>query len=100
MSHWGWLGQATLAALAAIAVTFAALIARSIVRDAEGLAREISHTRGLLREKVHQLEDLAHGLERKVEERTEELRKANERLSLIHQVTNAVSSSLEFQKIF
>jgi signal transduction histidine kinase len=100
MRQWGWWGEATLAALAAIVVACAAWTARSIVRDVEGLAGEISHTRGLVREKVHQLEELAHGLERKVEERTEELRKANERLSLIHQVTNAVNSSLEFQKIF
>src|ERR1051326_4507123 len=47
------------------------------------LARQIDQMRGLLREKVRELEELAHGLERKVERRTEELRKANERLSLI-----------------
>ena len=47
-----------------------------------------------------QLEELARDLERKVAERTAELRQANQRLSLIHGVTNAINSSLDFQRIF
>jgi signal transduction histidine kinase/HAMP domain-containing protein len=122
-----WWVQVGLASLAVIAVSLAALLGRSIAiaverlvvatrRIGEGnydhpvpvvtsdeigaLGREIDHMRILLRDKVRQLEELAHGLERKVAERTDALRAANDRLSLIHQVTNAVNSSLDFQRIF
>jgi signal transduction histidine kinase len=64
------------------------------------LAGEIDRMRLQLREKVRQLEELNRDLEHKVKERTDELRLANERLSLIHEITNAVNSSLDFQRIF
>jgi signal transduction histidine kinase/HAMP domain-containing protein len=122
-----WWVQVGFAALAVSAVVLAALMGHTIAsavddlvaatrRIGEGdydvsipintsdeisvLAREIERMRVLLREKVRQLEELNRDLERKVERRTEELRNANERLSLIHEVTNAVNSSLDFRRIF
>jgi signal transduction histidine kinase/HAMP domain-containing protein len=119
--------QVGFAALAVSAVVLAALMGHTIASAVDGLvaatrrigegnydvsipintsdeisvlAREIERMRVLLREKVRQLEELNRDLERKVERRTEELRNANERLSLIHEVTNAVNSSLDFQRIF
>ena len=127
MPPWEWWAQAGLASLAAVGVTLAALLGSSIAIAIEGLVtatrqigagdydhpvyvgtsdelgalgREIDHMRVTLREKVRQLEDLARDLEQKVAERTEALRAANDRLSLIQKVANAVNSSLDFQKIF
>jgi signal transduction histidine kinase len=127
MPPWDWWVRIALASLAVIAVSLAGLLGRSIAAAVDGLvlatrrigeghyddrvpvrttdeigalAREIDRMRMLLREKVRQLEELNRDLERKVRERTEELRQANERLSLIHQVANAVNSSLDFQRIF
>ncbi len=127
MPAWERWVQVGFASLAVIAVVFAALLGRSIAsaverlvsatrRIGEGdyddpvpvrtsdelgaLGREIDRMRVQLREKVRQLEELNRDLERKVEERTDALREANERLSLIHEVTNAVNSSLDFQQIF
>jgi signal transduction histidine kinase/HAMP domain-containing protein len=127
MPPWDWWVRIGLASLAVIAVALAGLLGRSIAGAVDGLvlatrrigegnyddrvpvqttdeigalAREIDRMRVLLREKVRQLEELNRDLERKVKERTEELRQANERLSLIHQVANAVNSSLDFQRIF
>ncbi|HSD11449.1 MAG TPA: GAF domain-containing protein, partial [Candidatus Binatia bacterium] len=122
-----WWAQVGLASLAILAAALAAVLGRSIAigierlvaatrRIGDGdydhpvdvrtsdelgmLGREIDHMRVLLSDKVRQLEDLARELERKVAQRTEALRAANDRLSLIHQVANAVNSSLDFQKIF
>lgn len=127
MPPWDWWVQAGVTALAVVAVALAASLGRSIASSldqlvnatrqiGEGdyddpvpvrtgdeigtLGREIDRMRVQLREKVRQLEELNSDLERKVEERTEALREANERLSLIHEVTNAVNSSLDFQRIF
>ncbi len=122
-----WWVQVGFAALAVSAVVLAVLMGHTIARAVDDLvastrrigegdydvsvpihtsdeisvlAREIDHMRVLLRDKVRQLEELNRDLERKVERRTEELRNANERLSLIHEVTNAVNSSLDFPRIF
>ncbi len=127
MPPWDWWVQAGLTAVAVFAITLAASLGRSIASNLEGLVSatrrigegeydepvpvrtsdeigalglEIDRMRILLREKVRLLEELNRDLERAVEARTEELRKANERLSLIHGVTNAVSSSLDFHEIF
>jgi signal transduction histidine kinase len=127
MPPWDWWVQVGLASVAVLAVALAALLGRSIAggidrlvvstrRIGEGnyddpvlvrssdevgaLGLEIDRMRMQLREKVRQLQDLARDLERKVAERTDALRKANERLSLIHQVSNAVNSSLDFPRIF
>jgi len=124
---WEWWAQAALAGLAIFAVVLAALIGRSIAnsvdrlvvetrRIGEGnyehpvrvetadelgtLGREIDRMRVQLGDKVRQLQDLARGLESKVAERTEALRAANDRLSLVHEVANAVNSSLDFRQIF
>jgi signal transduction histidine kinase/HAMP domain-containing protein len=127
MPPWEWWAQAGLASLAILAVALAAMLGRSIAlrierlvaatrRIGDGdydhpvrvnasdelgmLGREIDHMRALLADKVRQLEELARELERKVIQRTEALRAANDRLSLVHQVANAVNSSLDFQRIF
>ncbi len=127
MPPWEWWAQAGLASLAILAVALAAMLGRSIAlrierlvaatrRIGDGdydhpvrvnasdelgtLGREINHMRALLADKVRQLEELARELERKVIQRTEALRTANDRLSLVHQVANAVNSSLDFQRIF
>jgi signal transduction histidine kinase len=124
---WEWWVQIGLAALAYFAIVLAVFLGRSIAgtldhlveatrRIGEGhyddpirvetsdevgtLGLEIDRMRVQLREKVRQLEELARDLELKVAERTDELAKANERLSLLHNVTNAVSSSLDFEEIF
>ena len=127
MPPWEWWAQAGLASLAILAVALAAMLGRSIAigierlvaatrRIGDGdydhpvhvgtsdelgtLGREIDHMRVLLSDKVRQLEELARELERKVEQRTAALRAANDQLSLVHQVANAVNSSLDFQRIF
>ncbi len=127
MPPWEWWAQAGLASLAILAVALAAMLGRSIALGIERLVaatrrigdgdydhpvhvntsdelgtlgREINHMRVLLADKVRQLEELARELERKVIQRTEALRTANDRLSLVHQVANAVNSSLDFQRIF
>ncbi|MBI2963000.1 MAG: HAMP domain-containing protein [Deltaproteobacteria bacterium] len=127
MPPWDWWVQAGLTALAVFAIALATVLGRSIARSldqlvsatrriGEGhyddpvpartgdeiglLGAEIDRMREQLRDKVRQLEELNRDLERKVEERTEALREASERLSLIHEVTNAVNSSLDFQRIF
>jgi signal transduction histidine kinase/HAMP domain-containing protein len=127
MPPWEWWAQAGLASLAILAVVLAAMLGRSIAigierlvaatrRIGDGdydhpvyvetsdelgtLGHEIDHMRVLLSDKVRQLEELARELERKVAQRTEALRAANDRLSLVHQVANAVNSSLDFQRIF
>ena len=127
MPAWEWWVQVGLAGVAIAAVLLAAFLGRSIAGTVDRLvnatrligaghydvpvpvtttdevgvlAREIDRMRMQLRDKVRQLEELNRDLETKVNERTDELRKANERLSLIHQVTNAVNSSLDFQRIF
>ena len=127
MPPWDWWVQLGFASLAVIAVALAAVLVRSIAGtvdrliaatrrigrgDYDGavhvsssdelgtLGHEIDRMRVQLRDKVRQLEELAHDLERKVAERTNELRQANQRLSLIHAVANAINSSLDFQRIF
>ncbi|MGH7858865.1 MAG: ATP-binding protein, partial [Candidatus Binatia bacterium] len=119
--------QAGLLALSAFAIVLAVLMGRSISTTVEELAQatrligqgqydvpvairtsdeigqlaqEIERMRIQLREKVRLLEELSHDLERKVEERTAQLKKAHDRLALIHEVTNTVNSSLDFQTIF
>jgi signal transduction histidine kinase len=127
MPPWDWWVQVGLASVAVLAVALAALLGRSIASAIDGLVvstrrigegnyddpvlvrssdevgtlgLEIDRMRVQLGEKVRQLQDLARELERKVAERTDALRRANERLSLIHQVANAVNSSLDFPRIF
>ena len=127
MPPWDWWVQVGLASVAVLAVGLAALLGRSIASAIDGLVvstrrigegnyddpvlvrssdevgtlgLEIDRMRVQLGEKVRQLQDLARELERKVAQRTDALRRANERLSLIHQVANAVNSSLDFPRIF
>jgi signal transduction histidine kinase len=127
MPPWDWWVQVGLASVAVLAVALAALLGRSIASAIDGLVvstrrigegnyddpvlvrssdevgtlgLEIDRMRVQLGEKVRQLQDLARELERKVAQRTDALRRANERLSLIHQVANAVNSSLDFPRIF
>jgi signal transduction histidine kinase len=127
MPAWDWWVQVGLTSIAVFAVLLAAFLGQSIASNLErlvsatrrigegqyddpvpvrtsdeigALGLEIDRMRILLREKVRLLEELNRDLERAVEARTDELRKANERLSLIHRVTNAVSSSLDFHEIF
>ncbi|MGH7805189.1 MAG: ATP-binding protein, partial [Candidatus Binatia bacterium] len=64
------------------------------------LATEIDRMRAQLREKVGELQAFSLGLERRVAERTAELTLANDRLRLIHDVTNAVNASLDLSVIF
>ncbi|MGH7820118.1 MAG: ATP-binding protein [Candidatus Binatia bacterium] len=124
---WEWWARAGLLLLSAFAIVLAVLMGRSIATGVEELARatrrigvgdydvpvpirgtdeigqlgaEIERMRVQLREKVRLLEDFSRGLERKVEERTRQLRNAHDRLALIHEVTNTVNSSLDFQTIF
>jgi len=127
MPPWDWWVQAGLASLAVLVVALAAMLGHSIASTIDGLVTstrrigegnyddpvlvetsdeigtlglEIDRMRAQLRDKVRQLQDLARDLERKVTQRTDALRQANERLSLIHQVANAVNSSLDFPRIF
>jgi signal transduction histidine kinase/HAMP domain-containing protein len=127
MPPWDWWVQVGFASLAVIAVALAAILGRSIASTVDRLmaatrrigggdydeavyvssydelgtlGQEIDRMRVQLRDKVRQLEELARDLERKVAERTDALRQANERLSLIHAVANAINSSLDFQRIF
>lgn len=124
---WDWWVKLGLAALSISALLLALLMGRSIAtavdalvaatrRIGEGrydervrvhgsdelaiLAGEIERMRALLREKVRLLEELSRELESKVEERTKQLQAVNERLAVIHQVTNTVNSELDFQEIF
>ena len=124
---WEWWARAGLLALSAFALVLAVLMGRSIATGVEALTRatrrigqgdyetpvpvettdeigqlaaEIERMRTLLREKVRLLEELGRTLERKVEERTAQLRDANDRLALIHEITNTVNSSLDFHTIF
>jgi len=64
------------------------------------LAGEIDRMRVLLRDKIRQLEGLSRNLEKMVIERTEELKRARDRLELIHEVTDTVNQSLDFDQIF
>jgi signal transduction histidine kinase len=127
MPPWDWWVQVGFASLAVIAVALAAILGSSIASTVDRLmtatrrigggdydeavsvsssdelgtlGQEIDRMRVQLRDKVRQLEELARELERKVAERTAELRQANQRLSLIHGVANAINSSLDFQRIF
>ncbi len=127
MPPWDWWVQVGFASLAVIAVALAAVLGRSIASAVDRLiaatrrigggdydeavfvsssdelgtlGHEVDRMRVQLRDKVRQLEELARDLEQKVAERTDALRQANERLSLIHSVANAINSSLDFQVIF
>lgn len=121
-----WL-QTGLVVLAILAIALAILLGRSIATGVEELAQatrwigagrydepvpvrgsdeigqlgaEIESMRVQLREKVGLLEELSADLERKVQQRTAELRAANDRLGLLHDVTNAVNTGLDFHGIF
>jgi len=71
----------------------------SLAKDLNVMRESIKHLFGELRESKDKLEDYSRTLEQKVEVRTRELARSVEELQALGQVSQAVSSSLDLQKV-